>query len=94
MCSAFIADLILILALVFGRQALNKVSGDMSVELMIHVPIAITTVVAYVFTMQAGYRLYRGHEPARARLVLWDKILTTLRVLTLVTSLWVQFGAE
>lgn len=94
MCTAFAADLTLILALVFGRHALGKVDGDMPLELMIHVPIAVATVIAYGFTMFAGFQLYNGNSKARGRLIVWDKLLTTLRILTLLTSLWVQFGGE
>lgn len=89
MSFAFAADVLLILALVFGRHALSKVNGDMSIPLMIHVPIAVSTVILYVLTVKAGYDLYQG-RPTRERLKTLDKILTTLRILTFVTSVWVQ----
>lgn len=90
MVTAFVADFALVLALVFGRQALSKVHMDMSLPLKIHVPIAVGTIVLYVFTLWAGYQLSRG-KPTRNRLYWLDKVLTTSRILTFVTSLWVQF---
>ncbi|MGE4130922.1 MAG: hypothetical protein AB7F86_04755 [Bdellovibrionales bacterium] len=92
MLTAFVADVILILALVFGRQALSKVGPDMSTLLMVHVSIAISTVVLYVLTIRAGYRLYKGDKAARARLKILDKILVTARVFTLVTSLILEYA--
>lgn len=92
MLAAFVSDLLLIAALVFGRSALSKVGGEMTLALQIHVPIAIATVVLYFFTVWAGYQLWRG-RPARNRLRALDKALVTFRILTLITSLWVQYAA-
>lgn len=93
MLIAFGADLILVVALVFGRQALSKLGVGMSLQLQIHVPIAVTTIVLYFFTVWAGYQLSRG-KPTRTRLYWLDKVLTTSRILTFVTSMWVQFGGK
>lgn len=89
MLSCMTADLILVLALVLMRDALSHVSPGMHWTLRIHVPIAVATVVFYFITAYAGYRLYKGDERARPRLRRLDKILLTLRVLTLVTSVMV-----
>ena len=91
MCMVMLADLTLILGLVFFRRALEKVTPDMPLLLMIHVPIAVATVVLYGLTAWAGYQVYMG-KPARRRLYYLDKALVTARVLTLLTSLAVQFG--
>jgi hypothetical protein len=91
MVMAFVADFILIGALVFGREALSKVELAMPLALKIHVPIAVFTVLFYFPTMWTGYRLKKG-LPVRDQMRVYDKILTTLRILTLLTSLWVQFS--
>ncbi len=93
MLAAFVADLILILALVFGRDAMGTVmSGEMSLALRIHVPIAVCTVVFYFGAVWSGYQLWRGEAGARVRLRWMDRCLVVFRVLTLLTSLWVQFA--
>ena|ERR1035437_5446368 len=84
------ADLLLVAALVVERDALGKLGTGMPWTLKIHVPIAIFTVVLYLFTAWTGIQLYRG-KPVRARMRLFDSILVPARVLTLVTSLMVQF---
>ena len=91
MLTAFAMDVTLVAALVIGRQALSKVGTHMSFPLMVHVPIAILTISLYVFTVIAGIQLSMGH-PTRRRLYWLDKALTTSRILTFVTSLWVQFS--
>ncbi len=87
---AFAADMALIGVLVFGRQALGKVSPDMSLALKVHVPIAIITVLLYSAAVWCGYKLYQG-LPVRKWLRRVDRWLLFFRVMTLVTSLWVQF---
>lgn len=84
------ADLALVAALVIMRDALGKVGVSMPWTLQIHVPIAVSTVVLYFFTAWTGYQLYCG-RPVRSRMRILDKILVTFRILTLVTSLMVQF---
>jgi hypothetical protein len=86
-----VADITLVLGLVVFRDALTKVHMDMSWTLQIHVPIAVLTVLVYVATWWAGYRLWKGDSAARNRLRQLDKFLVPLRILTLVTSLMVQF---
>lgn len=90
MLAAFAADMMLIAALVFGRQALGKVGGDMSLALKVHVPIAVVTVILYIAAVWCGYKLYQG-LPVRNWLRRVDKWLLVFRVMTLVTSVWVQF---
>lgn len=89
MLTAFAADVTLVGALVVGRNALAKVGVGMSLPLMIHVPIAVLTIFLYCFTVIAGIQLSKG-EPTRTRLYWLDKALTTSRILTFVTSVWVQ----
>jgi hypothetical protein len=91
MLTAMFADIALVVMLVIFRDALDHVHMQMPLTLKIHVPIAISTVLLYPVTAWQGYRLYRGDESARRALVLCDRVLVPLRVLTLVTSLMVGF---
>jgi hypothetical protein len=88
--AAMASDFVLVLGLVMFRDALSKVEMGMHWTLIIHIPIAISTLGLYVLTAHAGYSLYRGDESSRARLRILDKFLLTFRVLTLVTSLMFQ----
>ncbi len=93
MLTAFGADLILIVCLVVGREALSKIHPGMSLPLMVHVPTAVTTTLLYFPTVWAGYQLSRG-KPTRTRLYWLDKALTIGRILTFITSCWVQLGGK
>lgn len=88
---AMVADFILVIGLVIFRNALDKVEMAMHWTLMVHVPIAISTLGLYALTAQAGYSLYKGDQKARVRLKVLDKILIAFRVLTLVTSIMVAW---
>ncbi len=92
MLASLIADLTLVLVLVLFRDALGTVAkADMPMILVVHVPIAIVTVILYFFTAWSGYQLYRGNESARLRLRIFDRLLITFRALTLITSLLVPY---
>jgi hypothetical protein len=90
MLSVILADLLLVIGLVEKRDALGKISTDMPWTLQLHIPIAVFTLFFYFVTAWTGFQLYRGYL-VRDRLRLFDKILVTARVLTLITSLMVQF---
>ena len=92
MLASLIADLTLVIVLVVFRDALGTVAqGDMPLILMIHVPIAISTVLLYFIAAWNGYQLYRGNEKARARLRIADRFLVAFRALTLITSFLVPY---
>lgn len=93
MMFAMTADIFLVASLVVFRDALSKVQLGMPWTLFVHIPFAISTVVLYFFAAWNGYRLYRGHEAARPKLRAYDRALCVARVMTLVTSLMVQFIA-
>ena len=87
MSSAMIIDVLLVFALVVMRNALGTViSGDMSGMLMVHVPIAILTVVGYGFATFLGLNLKKGQRQYLKPMRLLDKVLVPLRVLNTVTS--------
>ena len=90
MSAVIVADLTLVAALVIHRHALEKLDLGMPWTLKLHVPIAIFTVVMYLITGWTGFQLYRG-KPLHKRMRILDHILVPARVLTLVTSLMVQF---
>ncbi len=89
MLAAFAGDLVLVLALVLMRDALSQVEMGMHWTLKVHIPFAVGTIVLYVFTIWAGFRLYKGDEGARPLLRGLDRVLVFSRVMTLVTSLMV-----
>lgn len=91
MLITMVADFVLVIGLVIFRNALDKVEMGMHWTLMVHVPIAISTLGLYALTAQAGYSLFKGDKSARARLKILDKILIVFRVLTLVTSIMVAW---
>lgn len=88
---AMASDILLVAGLVVFRNALGKVSTGMPWTLQIHIPIALTTILLYGLITRAGYRLKSGDERARRALRGLDKLVLVFRVLTLVTSLMVQF---
>jgi hypothetical protein len=90
MTTVIAADFLLVGYLVADHDALGKVGLSMPWTLKIHVPIAIFTVVMYIPTAWTGYQLSQG-KPLHARMRKLDRILVPARVLTLVTSLMVQF---
>lgn len=86
-----ICDVFLVVGLVVFRDALSKVSLGMPWTLKIHIPIALGTLALYAWTARTGYRLHGGDESARPLLKRLDKVVVTVRILNLVTSLMVQF---
>jgi hypothetical protein len=91
MVLAMTGDFLLVLGLVIFRRALGEISPVMHWTLMIHVPVAISTLLFYVITAYFGFALRRGDENARATHKLSAKILVVLRVSTFVTALMVQY---
>ncbi len=92
MSGVILADLLLVLSLVLNRDALSKVDLQMPWTLQIHVPIAVFTVLLYLPTAYTGVQLLRGKQ-VHARMRKLDQVLVVSRIMTLVTSLMVQFIA-
>lgn len=91
MVMAMTGDFLLVFGLVVFRRALGEISPVMHWTLMIHVPVAVCTLLLYVITARFGFALRRGDEGARTPHKLSAKILVVLRVATLVTALMVQY---
>lgn len=85
-------DLTLILYLTFFRKALTKISPEMSTLLIVHVLLALSTVVGYVLIVRAGLKLMKGDENSRLTMRRLDRIVMPLRVLVLLTSTWLAFA--
>ena len=92
MTAVIVADYSLVLYLVLNHGAWGKVKADMPWTLQVHVPIAVFTVAIYLMTGWTGYQLYKG-KALHARMRMLDRILVPSRLLTLATSLMVQFLA-
>ncbi|MBX7232429.1 MAG: hypothetical protein K1X29_10120 [Bdellovibrionales bacterium] len=90
MIAVIALDTSLILFLVFFRNALSKVNLSMSPLLIIHIIFALSTVVAYVLTLYWGFKIRSGlRQPGLMRRL--DRIIVTLRALTLLTSIAVSW---
>ena len=92
MTAVIVADISLVSYLTFARNALSKVSPDMSLGLMIHIPIAILTVVFYLVALYVGWRLLKGEKQWRRSMRRIDRVVVPLRLLTLITSFLVYLG--
>lgn len=90
MILAMSGDFLLVLGLVVFRRALGEISPSMHWTLMIHVPIAVSTLIAYVITAYFGFKYRQGRDEARWRHMISAKTLVILRVLTFVTAVMVQ----
>ncbi|MCB0390856.1 MAG: hypothetical protein KDD58_06190 [Bdellovibrionales bacterium] len=87
MSTAMIIDVLLVVALVITRNALGTViSGDMSGMLLIHVPIAISTVIGYGFATYFGLKLKKGQRQYLKHMRITDKVVVPLRILNTTTS--------
>lgn len=91
MTAVIIADVALVLFLVFGRSALSKVSVDMSVYLIIHIFFALSTVLLYGAAVTVGLKLKKGQTQYLPQMRLIDRVLTPMRVMTLITSTALMF---
>jgi len=90
MSSAMIWDVLLILQVELSRSAIIKASKAMTntTALNIHVSIAVTTVVLYVFMVLTGRRVLNGEGQLLRRHRFLGFTTLGMRVLTLITSFW------
>ena len=92
MATAMSIDVALIATLTIKRDAVGTVaSGEMSTLLWIHVPIAISTVIGYVFAVYFVTRIMKGQRRYLKHIRIADKIIVPLRILTTITSLMLYF---
>ncbi len=96
MSTAMIWDIILILQIELSRSAILKASKAMSNPMLlnIHVSIAVTTVVFYVFMVLTGRKVLAGQNQLMKRHRLLGYTTTVLRALTFATSFLAVSGGQ
>jgi uncharacterized membrane protein YozB (DUF420 family) len=88
MMSAMVWDVLLILQIELSRSAILKAAKAMSNPAMlnIHVSIAVTTVIFYIFMLITGRKVLNGDNTVLKRHKTLGWITMSLRVLTFATS--------
>ncbi len=96
MSTAMIWDIILILQIELSRSAILKASKAMSNPMLlnIHVSIAVTTVVFYVFMVLTGRKVLAGNNALKARHRALGYTTAVLRALTFATSFLAVSGGQ
>lgn len=91
MKAVIIWDILLILQIELTRGAIAKASKAMDNHMMlnIHVSLAISTVLLYVFAAYFGNKVLNGDETYLKKHKLFGRITVILRLLTLITSFFV-----
>jgi uncharacterized membrane protein YozB (DUF420 family) len=89
MSAAMIWDLILILQIELSRGAVLKASQALKNPMLlnIHVSIAVSTVILYIFMIKSGRQVLLKNQNLNHHRKL-GRITFVLRVLTLITSFW------
>jgi uncharacterized membrane protein YozB (DUF420 family) len=94
MATVLIWDIILILQIELGRSAVEKAAKAMTNPMMlnIHVSIAVSCVVLYLFLIFTGRKLLKNDHSIRTlhKRLGWSAF--TLRLLTLITSFFTVAG--
>lgn len=91
MKAAMLWDVILILQIELTRGAIAKASKvmDNSSLLNIHVSLAISTVLLYIFVYMTGQKVASGQKKYFKRHKLLGAITLTTRIATLITSFFI-----
>jgi uncharacterized membrane protein YozB (DUF420 family) len=91
MSLAIIWDLLLIVQIEFNRKAIEKaikISSNSSI-LSIHIGLALSSVVLYMFMMYTGRRILKGNNSLINQHRKLGRLTMLLRTLTYITSFWV-----
>jgi hypothetical protein len=90
MSIAIIWDVLLILQIELSRSAILKASKAISnaTALNIHVAIAVSTVILYVFMVFTGRAVLAGKKELRQKHKFLGYVTFSMRILTLITSFW------
>ena len=88
MLTAIIWDVILVLQIELTRGAIAKASKapQNSTILNIHVALAVSTVIFYIFMILSGKKLLNGDQSIRSRHRILGLTTLSLRLLTYITS--------
>ncbi|MCB0366057.1 MAG: hypothetical protein H6624_17985 [Bdellovibrionaceae bacterium] len=87
MIAVILGDFLLLLYLTIFREALDSVDRRMPPLLIVHIVLALITVVAYAMAISNGIKLLKGQEEVRSKMKLIDRIAVPGRTLVFVTSL-------
>lgn len=90
MAFAMLWDILLILQIQLDRSAVQKAAKALTNPMMlnIHVSIAVSTVVFYIFMVLSGRKVLAGMTSALPKHKFLGQITLILRILTLITSFW------
>lgn len=96
MSVAMIWDVILILQIELSRSAILKASNAVSNALMlnIHVSIAVSTVLLYVYMVYSGRAMLSGKVHFRKKHRIMGYTTFFMRIMTFVTSFWAVVPKE
>lgn len=96
MSIAMIWDVILILQIELSREAILKASKAATNALLlnIHVSIAVSTVILYIFMVYTGRAMLSGQTKIRQKHRLLGYSTLFMRILTFVTSFWAVVPKE
>jgi hypothetical protein len=87
MSSAMVVDILLVLSLVIFRNALGTVlSGNLNWLLVVHILIAVSTIIGYGFAFYFGLQLKKGNRSFLKPMKTIDPYILSLRILTSHTS--------
>jgi hypothetical protein len=91
MSAVILLDVILILQIELGREAVEKASKIISNPLIlnIHVSFAVLSVIFYGLLVYSGRRLLKGDHAIKPRHRIFGWTAFALRTLTLITSFFV-----
>jgi len=90
MSAVIVADLTLVIYLVMGHKALDRIEPGMPTLLMIHIFFALSTVFLYGLAVWTGVHLL-CKKRTRFRMKTLDRWIVPFRIMTFVTSLGLQF---
>jgi hypothetical protein len=85
MSGIVLIDLVLVLYLATGKNVLSKINPDMNGILMVHVLVALTTVIGYFMALYFGYKLAKGLSEYRKHMQWIDRVVVPARVIVLIT---------
>lgn len=94
MSTAIIWDILLIAQIELSRGAINKAAESMTTNalsqsiLNVHVALAISSVVLYVFMIITGRKLLKGSLTIRPKHKFLGWTTFVVRILTFITSFW------
>ncbi len=90
MSVAMVWDVLLILQIELSRSAILKASRAMTnaLALNIHVSIAVSTVILYVFMIYTGRKMLAGETQIRVKHRILGYSTLFMRTLTFITSFW------